>query len=311
MRRALLTGPWQIELVDESIRPPKAAEVRLRVQECGICASDVDLWAGRGQERFPVAIGHEVAGAVEEVGAGANGIRVGDTVAAWVEGGGFAEYVSVEERLCVPVDESVRYAAVAEPLACIINAVELAAPALGADVTIVGAGYMGNLLQLVSLLKGPRSLTMIDVRSDALERARQLGTTATVNSKGRTPREVANEIAPADLTYEVTGTQGGLELASALTRMGGKLCIVGYHLGGARTVPLGYWNWMAFELINAHFRDREVIMRGMRAGLALVNAGRLNVAPLVTHTATLERISDAFQLASQKPAGFCKAVIRP
>ena len=37
--------------------------------------------------------------------------------------------------------------------------------------------------------------------------------------------------------------------------MSGKLCIVGYHQGGTRTIPLGHWNWMAFKIVNAHFRE--------------------------------------------------------
>jgi L-iditol 2-dehydrogenase len=311
VRAAVMTGPGQIELVDRVSRPPRAEEVRLKVEQCGVCTSDLDLWQGRGQEEFPVAIGHEVAGRIEDVGGGVGCFRLGDRVAAWVEGDGFADEVTVAERFCVPVEEEVAYPAVAEPLACIVNAVELCAPPLGADVTVIGAGYMGNLLQLVSALKGPRSITVIDMRADALKRADALSSVATVSAAGRSPGELARQVAAADVTYEVTGTQSGLELAGELTTMGGKLCIVGYHLGGNRSVPLARWNWMAFQIINAHFRDPDVIMRGMRAGMRLVNAGVLNPAPLISDTQPLERISRTFEMAAERPAGFCKAVISP
>ena len=68
---------------------------------------------------------------------------------------------------------------------------------------------------------------------------------------------------------------------------------------------------MAFELVNAHFRDIDTIMRGMRAGMRLVNAGVLDVAPLVTDTFGLGEIEAAFQRATAKPDGFVKAVIEP
>ena len=311
MRAAILTSPHQIELVDRPARAPALGEVRVSVDQCGICASDLDLFSGRGQEPLPAAIGHEVAGTVTEVGPDVQGLKTGDRIAAWVEDGGFAEEITVAQHFCVRVDHRLAYPAVAEPLACVVNAIELAAPALGDDVVIVGAGYMGNLVQMVSRLKGPRSTTVIDVRPDALERASHLSPIRIVNSRGRSPAEVAAELGSADVTYEVTGTQPGLELATELTRMGGKLCIVGYHLGGKRTVPLARWNWMAFAIVNAHFRDHGQIMRGMRAGMRLVDAGLLDVSPLVSHTAALEAITDAFELAQQKPEGFCKAVIEP
>jgi threonine dehydrogenase-like Zn-dependent dehydrogenase len=311
VRAALLTQPHEIELVDRPLQAASAGQVTIRIEQCGVCASDLELWEGRGQEPFPVAIGHEVAGTIAQLGPGVSGLTVGDRVAAWVEGGGFAEAITVAADMCVPVDAEVAYPAVAEPLACVVNAIELAAPALGDDVAIVGAGYMGNLLQLVSQHKGPRSITVLDRRIDALERARHLTSATVVDTRDRSPREVSAQLAPADVTYEVTGTQAGLELAAALTRMDGKLCIVGYHLGGTRQVDLARWNWMAFQLVNAHFRDLNTIMRGMRAGLRLVNAGALDVDALVTDRLTLDRITDAFQLAAEKPEGFCKAVIVP
>ena len=314
MKAALLTEPHRIELVDRELPPPAPRQVRLRVDQCGICTSELDLWNGKAMDKLPAAIGHEVAGLVEEVGADVSGLRAGDRVAAWVEGGGFAEQAVVEERYCVAVAAGVTYAAVAEPLACVVNAVELAAPALADDVVIIGAGYMGNLLQLVSALKGPRTITVADIRADALARARSLGATRVVDTSAESLADAVGEITGgrgADVTYEVTGTGPGLALAGEVTRMSGKLCIVGYHQGGGRTIPLAEWNWMAFDLVNAHFRDIDTIMRGMRAGMRLVNAGALDVSSLATDSFALDEIETAFRTAAAKPEGFVKAVVAP
>jgi L-iditol 2-dehydrogenase len=314
MKAALLTEPYRIELVDRLLPPLAPGQVRLRVDQCGICTSELDLWTGKALEKLPAEIGHEVAGVVEETAPDVTSLRVGDRVAAWVEGGGFAEQAVVEERFCIPVAAGVSYAAVAEPLACVVNAVELAAPTLADDVVIIGAGYMGNLLQLVQALKGPRSVTVADIRPDALARADSLGATRVVDTSSESLADVVREVTEgrgADVSYEVTGTGAGLELAGAVTRMSGKLCIVGYHQGGTRTIPLGDWNWMAFELVNAHFRDIDTIMRGMRAGMRLVNAGVLDVSSLVSASFELAHIEAAFETAAAKPDGFVKAVVEP
>ena len=252
MRAALLTAPHRIELRDIA-GPTFGAddEVTLEIEQCGVCTSDIDLWSGKGQEPFPVSIGHEVAGRVIATGAGVSRPAIGDRVAAWVEGGGFAEQVTAKADHCVPVAESVAYPAVGEPLSCIINAVELAAPSLGDDVVIVGAGFMGTLLQLVTQLKGPRSVIVADLRTDRLERSARLGATRTVDTTRQSLASVVAELTDAsgcDVAYEVTGAQSGLDLAAEVTRMGGKLAIVGYHLGAPRSVDLAYWNWMAFQI---------------------------------------------------------------
>jgi threonine dehydrogenase-like Zn-dependent dehydrogenase len=312
MRAAVLTEPFRIEFVNQPLPRPASGQLRIRILECGVCASELDLWNGKAPHKLPAAIGHEVAGVVEDVGDDVTSLRIGERVAAWVPGGGFAEEANVDERFCVSVAPGVSYAAVAEPLACVVNTVELAAPALADDVVIIGAGYMGNLVQLVTALKGPRSIVVADIRADALTRAAGLGATRVVDTRTESLVDVVHEVTGgggADVTYEVTGIGPGLELAGQVTRMGGKLCIVGYHQGGPRTIPLAHWNWMAFDLVNAHFRDTDRIMAGMRAGMRLVNAGRLDASSLVSGSYPLEQIAMAFETAAARPEGFVKAVV--
>jgi L-iditol 2-dehydrogenase len=314
MRAALLTQPFQIDIVDRELPSVAGSMVRVRVLQCGVCTSELDMWSGRAAEKLPLALGHEVAGVVEEIGEDVGTVKVADRVAVWVHGGGFAEEVVVDERHCVPVADGVAYPAVAEPLACVVNAVELAAPALADDVVIIGAGYMGNLIQMVTALKGPRTITVADVREDALARATELGATRVVDTSTQSLPRAVEEITDgrgADVTYEVTGIERGLVLAGEVTRMSGKLCIVGYHQGGTRSIPLADWNWMAFDLVNAHFRDTDTIMRGMRTGMRLVNAGVLDAAQLVTGSFSLDEIGRAFETAAAKPNGFVKAVVEP
>lgn len=313
MKAALLTAPRTIELVDQDLPPLRADDLRVRVVQCGVCTSELDVWTGTAvDEPLPAPIGHEVAGVVVEAGGDVTGFAPGDHVAVWVPGGGFAEEVVVPQRFAVPVAAGLPFPGVAEPLSCVVNAVELAAPALGDDVVIVGAGFMGLLLLQVSLLKGPRSVTVIDVRADALEQAAALGATHVLHPGDGDPAQAVARIAAgdgADVTYEVTGVGPGLDLAAAVTRMSGTLGIVGYHQGAPRPVPLGHWNWMAYTIANAHFRDPDVIMAGLRAGMRLVSAGVLDPSPLVTHRFGLDQTAEAFATAEAKPSGFVKAVV--
>jgi L-iditol 2-dehydrogenase len=314
MKAALLTAPFQVELVERTLPAPGGGQVRVFVQQCGLCTSEVDLWLGKDLQKLPAAIGHEIAGIVEELGPEVTSLKVGDRVVAWIHEGGFAEELNVEARYCIPVGSHLAYPAVAEPLACVVNAVELASPALADDVVIIGAGYMGNLLQLVSTLKGSRTITVADIRPDALERASQLGATRVVNTESESLSDVVREMTDgqgADLTYEVTGVNPGLDLATEVTRMSGKLCIVGYHQGELRTVDFARWNWMAFQIVNAHFRSIDTIMAGMRTGMRLVNDGILDVSPLMSSVYPLSAIATAFETATEKPQGFVKAVIEP
>src|SRR3954451_19063602 len=133
------------------------------------------MWEGRSDIAYPRFPGHEVSGTVERVGADVTAFREGDAVAAWVTERGFAEYVVVRADYCFAAGDVPLDLALAEPLACAVNAVERAAPALGDDVVIIGAGFMGNLVQMLVQLKGARSGTVSDTRPEALERARRPG----------------------------------------------------------------------------------------------------------------------------------------
>jgi 2-desacetyl-2-hydroxyethyl bacteriochlorophyllide A dehydrogenase len=304
VRVAVLSAPRRLEIVDAPVPEPGPGEVLLRVASCGVCTSELDMWEGRADIDYPRFPGHEVSGTVERLGPGVRRLAPGDPVAAWVTGRGFADYATVRAEYCFPAGRVPLDVALAEPLACAVNAVALAAPGLGDDVVIVGAGFMGNLVQKLVQLTGPRAVIVADTRADALERARALGATRTVDV-----REEPLAGLDADVTFEVTGVQAGLLAAGDATRMSGKLAIVGYHQGEPRAVPLGHWNWMAFQLLNAHFRDVGTIMRGMRTGMRLLTSGRLRIDDLVTHRFPLADVNRAFAIAVEKPDGFVKATV--
>jgi threonine dehydrogenase-like Zn-dependent dehydrogenase len=238
--------------------------------------------------------------------------RPGDPVACWVLGRGYAEYITVREMYVFPAGNVPLDLVMAEPLACAVNAVEMTRMALSEDVVIIGAGFMGGLVQKLVQLKGPRHLIVADTRPDALERAAAMGATCTVNIREQNLPAVVKDLTGgkgADLSFEVTGAQAALQLLGDVTRMSGKVAVVGYHQGSARQIPMGYWNWMAFEIHNAHFREEATILNGMRVGMRLLTAGRLDLSDLISHRFSLEQAGLAHQTAEEKPVGFVKSVI--
>lgn len=313
MKIAILTGPKEFQFREEPLPALLPDEVLVQVAACGVCTSELDMWAGTaGSQMYPRYPGHEVSGIVVEVGKDVQGLAAGDRVAVWAPGRGFAEYVIVKSKHCFPAGDLPLDLALAEPLACAVNSVELANISLSDDVVIIGAGFMGNLVQKLVTMQGPRRLIVADTRADALERALRLRATHVVNvTQQSLPQAVKalTEGQGADVSFEVVGAQAPLNMLGGVTRMSGKVVIVGYHQGEPRQIPLGYWNWMAFQILNAHFREEATILRGMRIGMRLLTSGRMTLEDLVTHRFGLDEIGQAFLTAHEKPEGFVKSTV--
>src|SRR3954447_21129412 len=85
MRAAVPTGAGKLMIQHAPIPKPGPGEVRVRLQGCGVCASNLTSWAGPEWMQFPTepgALGHEGWGVVDAVGDGVEGLSVGDRIAA-------------------------------------------------------------------------------------------------------------------------------------------------------------------------------------------------------------------------------------
>jgi threonine dehydrogenase-like Zn-dependent dehydrogenase len=312
MRIAVLRGPGGFSIEETELPRIRPEEVLVKVVASGVCASELEPWVEGPAGGVARYLGHEVSGVVTEVGAEVTSLAVGDRVMTWVTERGFAEHVAVNAAYCVPAGDGPLEEALGEPIACAANAVELADVRLADDVVLIGAGFMGNLVHKLVALRGVRQLIVADARADALARAASLGATRVVDVTRESLPDVVRSLTDgqgADITFECTGTQAALAACGDTTRMSGKIAIVGFHQGAPREVPLASWNWMAFSLVNAHFREVSTIMRGMAVGSRLLSSGVLSMQGLVTHRFPLEEIDTAFATLRDKPDGFVKAVV--
>ncbi len=314
MQAAILERPGYFALTRHPIPEPGPGEILVRTEVCGICTSEVDMYLGHNETlEYPRFIGHEVSGVVADVGKGVTDFEVGDHVALYIEGRGYAEYVTapaswaVKMRLDTPFD-----LALGEPIACSVNGVRKADPEIGDSVAIVGTGFMGLIMLQVFKARGVGDLVAIDRRESMLKLAKELGATHTINSSEVDPVDAVKALTDGkgvDIGVEAGGSQATLDITSEIVRMEGKLEVFGFHQGKPRMVDWGRWNWMAFDVINGHTRTQSIYVDGLRIGIGMMERGMLEMQPLVTHRFPLSEINTGFETAASKGEGFVKGVI--
>ena len=315
MRAAVLAGPRQVR-VREAARPrPGPGEVRVRLEGSGVCASNLPLWEGRPWFDYPQepgAGGHEGWGRVDAVGPEVEGVAEGDRVAA-LSGHAHAEYDVAPADEVVVLPEALAEAPFpGEPLGCAMNIFRRSDVRAGQAVAVVGVGFLGALLVGLAAQAGAR-VVALSRRPFALEMARTFGAGETIQLGGseeavRRVMDVTDEEG-CDRVIEATGKQAPLNLAARLTRVRGRLVIAGYHQDGPREVDMQLWNWRGLDVINAHERDPQNYVCGIREAARAVAQGRLGPSPLYTHTFALDELGAAFRTLQERPDGFMKALI--
>jgi threonine dehydrogenase-like Zn-dependent dehydrogenase len=317
MRAAILEAPGRTSTIDLPVPTPGHGQVRVRVEGCGVCASNLSPWHGQPWFTYPFppgAPGHEGWGVIDSIGDGVEGVRPGVRV-AFLSGNAFAEYDLAAADQIVPLPASLRGSPFpGEPLGCAFNILRRSRIEAGDVVAVVGAGFIGAVLTRLATSAGARVIA-ISRRDHSLEVARQFGAAGTVRMDDHHAvidrvRQLTDDRL-CDRTIECAGAQWPLDLAAELTRERGTLVIAGYHQDGPRQVDMQLWNWRGLDVVNAHERDPAIYVRGIRDALEAVTAGDLDPSPLYTHTYPLERLADALDAARDRPAGFVKALVIP
>ena len=316
MWAAVLVSPRRFEL--QKFETPKVGsdEVRIRVEYCGICSSNLAPW--RGDPRFsypfpPGAPGHESVGVVEQLGAGVVGLKVGEYVSV-LGNRGFAEYEITKARCVVPTPGGRHEPPfLGEPLGCAINIFRRAQIRKDDWVAIVGTGFLGTILLQLCVGVGSKVIA-ISRRRSALRTAEKMGATLAIpfGNSADLLETVLKATGPqlCNVVIEAGGVQETLDISSALTGTRGRLVVAGYHQDGLRSVNMQEWNWRGIDVINAHERDQAVSVEGIRLAAESVASHRIRLDGLVSHFFPLEQIENGFQTLEQRPEGFVKGVVR-
>jgi threonine dehydrogenase-like Zn-dependent dehydrogenase len=249
---------------------------------------------------------------VDEVGPDVTTVSPGDRVAA-LSYRAYAEYDIASADAVVPLPEKLagRHFP-GEPLGCVMNIFRRADIQAGHTVVIIGIGFLGALLTRLASRAGARVIA-ISRRPFALDLARELGADVAIPLDDH--QKIVDHVTRltegqgAERVLEVVGAQWPLDLAGDLTRIRGRLIIAGYHQDGLRQVNMQLWNWRGIDVINAHERDPERYLDGIRLAARWVAEGRLEPDPLYTHRFPLDAVGDALETASSRPEGFMKALV--
>jgi len=313
----------------EEVPTPEAdlGEVVVKLAACGVCHTDAGyLFYGVPTfKKPPLILGHEPSGTIEQVGEGVTQFKEGDRViipAVLTCGqcyycrtgrenicqnmimlgnhidGAFAEYIGIPAKDVVPLPATVPLEegciisdAISTPFHAVKNRAQVKA---GDSVVVIGCGGVGiNVVQVAAAFGG--QVIAVDVVDWKLEMASKLGAVEVINSKDMDPRDVVKAIRTltgggVDIAMEVIGNPKTQQIAYDAVKWGGRVVVVGF---AAKPTELNLGRMM--------FREIEMLgSLGCRPVdypylIRLVEVGKIQVTPIVTHRFTLDEINEAFE----------------
>jgi 2-desacetyl-2-hydroxyethyl bacteriochlorophyllide A dehydrogenase len=341
MHAAVARGPRRIGLGDLPVPEPGPGDVRVRIEACGICGSDIHLNAVGGFAPGTVP-GHEMMGVVDALGPGADGVAPGQRVAvepfrtcgacaacragrgnicrdAKLLGvhlpGGLAEYVTVPAARAFPVadDLPAPVAALAEPLAVSLHGLRRGAFEPGQRVLVLGAGAVGLLTLLAARALGAGEVIVTARHPHQAEAAEALGADRVLGEREADADSLARLGAgrEIDLVMEtVGGSADTLDTAAVAVRPGGTVGVLGLFMA---PITLSGLPLMMKEVTLAWSYCYEHGDHGadFADAVRILDESRDAAARLVTHALALEEVAHAFDVAADRKAGAIKVSLAP
>jgi len=337
------------ELLDVEMPRPKADEVLVKVKAASICGTDVHIynWDSAAQvyiKTVPQIQGHEFAGEVVEKGKRASKFRVGDYVSAETHffcgkcvqcrsgqkhicetekgrifglscDGCFAEYVAVPERILWRNDTSLppEIATLQEPLG---NAVYCALGDYdknlkGKAVLILGDGPIAMLASGVSKAEGARLVIVVGRHQRRLEITREMGADVGINENEENVAESLSRLnikGRFDVVLEMAGSRAARDLAIESVRDGGRISLFGIDTDPLVIENSGHYVRSAKKILPITGR---LIWRSWNQARRLLDSGRLDIAPVITHKYPLEEFDKGFLAMNERPKVSGKVILYP
>jgi len=332
-----LEEPGRLALLDgEPPGEPGPGEALVRVRRVGVCGTDLHAFTGHQPFfSYPRVLGHELGVEVVAVGAGVENVRPGDrcsvepylncqkciacrrgkanccaalrVLGVHVDGG-------MREQLLVPARKlhhsatlTLDQLALVETLGIGCHAVERACLESGEFALVIGAGPIGLAVMQFALERGARVIAL-DVNAARLGFCEgRLGVAHAVNGSAEAPLDALRRLTGGDMptaVFDATGSPGSMKAAFDYPAPGGRLVFVGLFQGD-----------VAFD--DPGFHRRELTLMASRNAqsadftriIGLIEAGRIDTTPWITHRAPLARIPGDFSAWTRPEAGVIKAMI--
>ena len=298
MQAAVWTGGRAFSVEERPLPDVGPGQVRVRVQSCGVCLTDVHRIEGYfGPPDPPRILGHEYGGRIDAIGTDVTGLEVGMPVAC-LGTQGFAEYAVVSADRAHPISpgQSLDHAAFTEPIACCATAVENARLRVGSLVLITGAGPMG-LLTLQLARRGGAACVLVS-EPDATRRALalRLGADQAIDPRTDSLAEAIASFtggAGVDAAFDAAGHPDPLAQCIDSVAEGGHVVMVGVPPTTARLdLPLYRFHRRNLTLTGSYGAIRADAVR------AAVNwLGQLELDSLISHRFPLAGVASAFEIA--------------
>ncbi|MEX0730547.1 MAG: zinc-binding dehydrogenase [Aquisalimonadaceae bacterium] len=307
---------------------PGPGEIRLKVRLAGVCGTDMHIyhWAPRMARRMvlPRVMGHEVCGIVDAVGEGVATIKAGDQVSLESHiscgscrpcmmdqrhlcahtqypgidiDGGFADWVVVPASIAWvnPPGFSQQLSAMMEPFGIAVHVCGEGTGVAGQTVLVNGCGPIGLMAVGVARALGARQVIAVDLNPLRLATAEKMGADQLINPADTDVVKFARSVTHGegvDVAIEFTGAEAGLRASLDSLRRGGD-----YRLVGAPSHPveldLTQWLRTGPTIRNIHGRR---IWRSWQEAVDLLDSGKVDLSPLVSHVLPLKDARHAFEL---------------
>jgi 2-desacetyl-2-hydroxyethyl bacteriochlorophyllide A dehydrogenase len=335
MKAAVWKEKGRFEIEEVAVPEPAAGEVLIKIAYCGVCGTDIHRACTHGEIEPGVVIGHEYCGRVAAMGSAVSMWKDGDRVvcASGIEEtgaaaarftprmvartgkpgtlhqGGFAEYKRLRAANVIAVPEAVDdlTAALIEPCAVAVHAVERARIGPEDRVGILGLGPIGLLVAQVAKASGAAQVYGIDPSPVRRRAALDVGIDAVFDPRDADAVEAfvsATDGGP-EVVFDCAAARGTLDQALTAVRAGGRVVLVGISWDPVAVAPVE-WIGRGVELRTMYAYSRAHCERAME----LIGGGAIGIASMIRPewTYPIEAIHEAFGQSLQ--AALVKAVIR-
>ena len=300
MKALVYQEPWKMTLEDLPKPELQPGEVLIKMESVGICGSDVHGFTGESGRRAPgMVMGHEVVGRIVETAPDVTNPKIGQRVTVFnvlsehaptpEEGdpsflnkrvvgvnlgirGAMAEYLAIPTANAIPASEEIaaEVSVLAEPVAVALHGFHrLAEKSIKPhNIVIIGSGTIGLCCLLVSKSLGFQDVTVIDLISDKLQRAKNFGGNTLLIEMNSTPDDVAAQIKEKlcvcpDLVIDAVGVKASFDQAFQMVSEKGNLLLIG-NLTKSVELPLQDLVSKEISLIGTYGFDLKAFQEGVK-----------------------------------------------
>jgi len=312
-------------------------EVLIQIKATGLCYSDMSIlnntYKGRKPVPLPLIMGHEASGIVAKLGSGVTSFQVGQRVCFeamngcgvchacrtgnknmckdWdhigiTYDGTFGEYMRIPAELVHPLPDSVDFvsAAILEPLSLVVRSIEHVQPRIGETAAVIGPGSVGLLHVEALKAAGASKIIVIGLDADKLrfEIAREVGATHVVNASVEDPVQAVRKITGGDgvdILIETASSPKVWDYMLDLLASKGRLSCFGLY-PEAKFQPL-----TVIRNGISIYGDVAFVQRHFIRAIQWLEAGKINVAPLITKRFTFDQAAEAFEAFRAKETVKC------